>query len=93
MLADRVIQKNLAIRPEKLSVMNSLLQDIQISYVVDINTLQKTIAYFSYLYTQGEITEKALKVLVSYACSVFIENEIESRFQMIFEQKLTALLP
>jgi hypothetical protein len=92
MLADRVTQKNLAVRSEKLSVMNSLLQDIQTSYVgLDINTLQETIAYFSYLYTQGEITEKALEALVSYACSVFIENEMESRIQMIFKQKLTSL--
>lgn len=92
MLADRVTQKRVPVRAEQLSVRNSLLQDIQTSYEgLDINTLQKTIAYFSCLYAQGEITEKALEALVCYVCSVFIENEIDNRIQMLFEQKMTAL--
>lgn len=50
--------------------------------------LKSILSFFSYLNMNGEISDKAFEALVRYACSIFIENEIEARVKDAFEQKL-----
>ena len=52
-----------------------------------LKKLKIVISYFSYLNAKGEISEQAFKELVSYACSIFIENELESRVEEVLEKK------
>jgi hypothetical protein len=49
--------------------------------------LKSILSFFSYLNTNGEISDEAFEALVRYACSTFIENELEERVQGAFEQK------
>ncbi|MBD2039291.1 hypothetical protein H6F56_01220 [Microcoleus sp. FACHB-672] len=55
----------------------------------NLERLKIVISYFSYLNAKGEISDQALKALVRYACSIFIENEVESRVEAVLEQKLS----
>jgi hypothetical protein len=50
--------------------------------------LKSILSYFSYLNKNGEISDQAFKNLVRYACSIFIENEVEARIGSVFEQKI-----
>ncbi|WGV27044.1 hypothetical protein [Halotia branconii] len=50
--------------------------------------LKGILSYFSYLNINGEISDEAFEALVRYACSVFIENELEERVQFALEQKV-----
>ena len=52
-----------------------------------LKKLKIVISYFSYLNAKGEISEQAFKALVRYACSIFIENELESRVEEVLEKK------
>jgi len=58
---------------------------------LDVNRLRQTIAYLSYLYAEGEISDRAFEVLVNYACSMFIDQEVERRIQNLLAEKLTRL--
>lgn len=58
----------------------------------NLERLKIVISYFSYLNANGEISDKAFKALVRYACSIFIENEVESRVEEVLEQKLIRFL-
>jgi hypothetical protein len=55
---------------------------------LNLEKLEGSLSYFSYLYANGEISDKAYKVLVRHACSIFIENEVEERIQEALERKL-----
>ncbi|OUL23290.1 hypothetical protein BV378_21640 [Nostoc sp. RF31YmG] len=50
--------------------------------------LKSIVSYFSYLNKNGEISDRAFEALVHYACSIFIENELEARVQTVVEQKI-----
>ncbi|MEH2320545.1 MAG: hypothetical protein V7K24_26360 [Nostoc sp.] len=50
--------------------------------------LKSILSFFSYLNMNGEISDKAFEALVRYACSIFIENEVEARVKDAFEQKI-----
>lgn len=50
--------------------------------------LKGILSYFSYLNINGEISDEAFEALVRYACSIFIENELEERVQFALEQKV-----
>lgn len=58
---------------------------------LDVNRLRQTITYLSYLYSEGEISDRAFEVLVNYACSMFIDQEVERRIQHLLAEKLTGL--
>lgn len=49
--------------------------------------LQSQLSFFSYLNINGEISDQAFEALVRYACSIFIENEVEARVQNALEEK------
>ncbi|MEH2378392.1 MAG: hypothetical protein V7K27_05730 [Nostoc sp.] len=56
--------------------------------VSNIVRLKSILSFFSYLNINGKISDEAFEVLVRYACSIFIENEIEARVKDVFEQKI-----
>lgn len=58
----------------------------------NLERLKIVISYFSYLNAKGEISDKAFKALVRYACSIFVENALESRIEQVLEQKLIRFL-
>jgi hypothetical protein len=55
---------------------------------LDINKLRQTIAYLARLYAEGEISEHTFEVSVNYACSLFIDQEVERRIQTLISEKL-----
>ncbi|QLE56760.1 hypothetical protein [Nostoc sp. TCL26-01] len=77
-------------------ISNSLLtNDVDISNIdfssSNFSRLKSIIAFFSYLNMNGEISDEAFTSLVRYACSIFVENEIESRVNFTFEKKIISL--
>ncbi|BAZ32329.1 hypothetical protein NIES4074_48310 [Cylindrospermum sp. NIES-4074] len=54
--------------------------------------LKSILSFFSYLNMKGEISDESLEALVRYACSIFIENEVEARVQDAIEQRLIIFL-
>ncbi|MEO1430981.1 MAG: hypothetical protein AAFV71_18345 [Cyanobacteria bacterium J06633_8] len=60
--------------------------------VLNADNLKGVLSYFSYLYANGEISDKALEALVRHACSIFIENEVEIIFQETLERKFMTFL-
>lgn len=54
--------------------------------------LKRILSFFSYLNTKGEISDESCQALVRYACSIFIENEVEERVQAALEQRLIIFL-
>ncbi|MBD1920521.1 hypothetical protein H6F77_05390 [Microcoleus sp. FACHB-831] len=55
---------------------------------LNVESLKGSLSYFSYLHAKGEISDKTFEYLVRYACSIFIENEVEERVQDALERKL-----
>ncbi|MGI2902036.1 MULTISPECIES: hypothetical protein [Tolypothrichaceae] len=55
---------------------------------LNVEKLKGVLSYFSYLRANGEISDKAFESLVHYACSIFIENEVEEIVQETLERKL-----
>lgn len=53
--------------------------------------LKIAISFFSYLNTKGEISDRAFKALVRYACSIFIDNEVELRVEELLDKKILQL--
>jgi len=54
----------------------------------NLERLKIALSYFSYLKRQGTIEEQTFEVLVKYACSLFIENEVEEKIESVLERKL-----
>lgn len=74
------------------AISNSALsKDIELANVdfsaSNLVRLQSQLSFFSYLNINGEISDQTFEALVRYACSIFIENEVEARVQNAFEQK------
>ncbi|BAY83113.1 hypothetical protein NIES267_25990 [Calothrix parasitica NIES-267] len=59
---------------------------------LNVKKLKAAISYFSYLNANGEISDKAFDALVRYACSIFIENEVEILVQETLEEKFIKFL-
>jgi hypothetical protein len=59
---------------------------------LNLEKLKGSLSYFSYLYANGEISDKAFDALVRQACSIFIENEVEERLQEALERRLLQFL-
>ena len=59
---------------------------------LNLEKLKGSLSYFSYLYANGEISDKAFEALVRHACSIFIENEVEERLREALERKLSLFL-
>lgn len=59
---------------------------------INVEKLKVAISYFSYLNANGEISDKAFDALVRYACSIFIENEVEILVQETLEEKFRKFL-
>ncbi|WP_026735659.1 hypothetical protein [Fischerella sp. PCC 9605] len=59
---------------------------------LNVEKLKGVLSYFSYLHKSGEISDKAFEALVRYACSIFIENEVELRIQDALEEKILKFL-
>ncbi|MBD2776297.1 hypothetical protein [Iningainema tapete] len=59
---------------------------------LNVKKLKAVLSYFSYLRNNGEISDKAFENLVRYACSIFIENEVEEIVQEALELKLAQFL-
>lgn len=59
---------------------------------LNVEKLKGVISYFSYLNVNGEISDKAFDALVRYACSIFIENEVEILVQETLEEKFMTFL-
>lgn len=59
-----------------------------VKHNLNVEKLKGVLSYFSYLYKSGEINDKILEVLIKYACSIYIENEIEIRIEETLEAKL-----
>lgn len=54
----------------------------------NLKKLKIALSSFSYLNATGEISDRAFDALVKYACSIFIENEVEFMVQDALERKL-----
>lgn len=52
---------------------------------VNIEALKGIMTYLKYLYTEGEISEKAYKALISQVLSTFAENMISLKVERIFD--------
>lgn len=52
---------------------------------VNLEAFKGIMSYLKYLYTQGEISDKAYKVLVSQLLSTFVENTISLKVEKIFD--------
>lgn len=48
--------------------------------------LKGLLSYLKYLYTAGEISDAAYKVLVSKALTLFVENAISSRMDQVLNE-------
>jgi len=53
--------------------------------------LKGILGYLKYLYLEGEISDRAYKVLVSYALSTFVENLISPKLDIVFNDVDLAL--
>lgn len=52
---------------------------------VNVEALKGIMSYLKYLYTEGEISDKAYKVLVAQVISTFAENTISLKIEKIFD--------
>ena len=59
---------------------------------LNVEKLKGILSYFSYLHTNGEISDKAFQALVRHACAIFIENEVEIIVKEALEEKLIKFL-
>ncbi|RUR77142.1 hypothetical protein ACF3DV_02530 [Chlorogloeopsis fritschii PCC 9212] len=59
---------------------------------LNVEKLKEVLSYFSYLHNNREINDQAFESLVRYACSIFIEQELEVRIQETLERKLMQFL-
>ncbi|MFQ4142805.1 hypothetical protein [Chlorogloeopsis sp. ULAP02] len=59
---------------------------------LNVEKLKGVLSYFSYLHNNGEISDRAFETLVRYACSIFIENEVEAKIKGTLERKLMQFL-
>ncbi|ARV60812.1 hypothetical protein BZZ01_21280 [Nostocales cyanobacterium HT-58-2] len=59
---------------------------------LNVEKLKSVLSYFSYLHSNGEISDKAFEALVRYACSIFLENEVEVIIQETLERKFMQFL-
>lgn len=77
-----------AAKPE--DYVSRLLSEQQTSKFRSLNAknLKGLLSYLSYLYTEGEISDKAFESLVRHAYSVYVENEIEAKIQKMLKQHL-----
>jgi hypothetical protein len=55
---------------------------------LNAKNLKGLLSYLTYLYTEGEISEKAFEALVRHAYSIYVENEIEGRIQKMLKRDL-----
>ena len=53
---------------------------------VNVEALKGILSYLKYLYTEGEISDKAYEVLVSQALSTFVQNRISLRVEKVFDE-------
>ena len=58
---------------------------------VNQEALKGIITYLEYLYTEGEISEKAYKTLVAQILSTFVENSIHFKVERMFDRVYNAL--
>lgn len=81
------------LKDKKLTVISNSApsKDIELTNVdfsaSNLVRLKSLLSFFSYLNMNGEISDRAFEALVRYACSIFIENEVEARVQNALEQK------
>ncbi|AFY69694.1 hypothetical protein Pse7367_1403 [Thalassoporum mexicanum PCC 7367] len=59
---------------------------------LDTKNLRATLDYFSHLYAEGEISQSALEELIAYACSIFIETEVERRLNKEINKRFKDVL-
>jgi hypothetical protein len=65
------------------SLGNSYLkQDYE---TVNEEALKGVLGYLKHLYMEGEISDKAYRVLVSYALSTFVENTVSHQLDLLFD--------
>ncbi|MFQ4135294.1 hypothetical protein PGN35_003150 [Nodosilinea sp. PGN35] len=53
---------------------------------INTEALRGIISYLSYLYSEGEISDKAYKALVSQVLSTFVENSIRFKIERILDK-------
>ncbi|MEM6401632.1 MAG: hypothetical protein AAF757_15580 [Cyanobacteria bacterium P01_D01_bin.116] len=76
----------------KFELNRKITYDRQKFTALNVEKLKGVLSYFSYLHANGEISDKAFEALVSYACSIFIENQVEHIVQETLERKLMTFL-
>jgi hypothetical protein len=54
--------------------------------------LKAVLSYFSSLHENGEVNDKTLEVLIRYAYSIFVENQVEILVEETLERKLMTFL-
>ena len=52
---------------------------------VNKEALKGIISYLSYLYTEGEISDRAYKALVSQVLSTYVNNSVSFEVEKVFE--------
>jgi len=53
---------------------------------VNLEALKGIVSYLNYLYTEGEISDKAYKALVSQVLSTFVENTIHLKVEQMLDE-------
>ncbi len=86
------LQENKITGMKKFESTKSVVSRKQNLTSLNVEKLKGVLSYFSYLHTNGEISDKAFETLVSYACSIFIENEVEIVVQDTLERKFIQFL-
>ncbi|MGB3650301.1 MAG: hypothetical protein WBA41_03705 [Rivularia sp. (in: cyanobacteria)] len=59
---------------------------------LNVEKLKGVLSYFSSLHENGEINDKTLEVLIRYAYSMFVENQVEILVEETLERKLMTFL-
>lgn len=72
--------------------LNSREQSRSVLKESNLERLKITLSYLSYLKLQGTIEDRTFEVLVKYACSLFLENEVEEKIESALERKLMQFL-
>lgn len=57
----------------------------------NVEALKGIISYLKYLYTEGEISDKAYQTLVSQVLSTFVENSVRLKVEQMFDEVDAAL--
>lgn len=72
------------------SVSTRLVQEREYE-AVNMEALRGIVSYLQYLYSEGEISDKAYKALIAQALRTFVENSVQLKVERTLSEVDTAL--